>query len=150
MESSQYKVAIEFAFPPLQVRRVLQQHQFPCAGDLIEYLYNLQGSTDEQETETVLQDLTQEEEQQQQQKENIEMKTVLLHEEKSSLSELKSETVLLLYMRRCLCCHKNDRNIVTLPCSHLTHCLTCSPSVSVCPNDECKMTIERKIPIYRT
>ena len=149
---SQYKVAVEFGYPPFQVKWALQQHQFPCAGDLVNFLYDLQIPTDEEDTMAVLHNLTlgkEEEEELQQPKEIAEIKAVL-QEETLSPSALKTDTALLLHMTRCLCCHENDRNIVILPCSHLTHCLTCSPSVSSCPRHDCQMVIERKILVYRT
>ena len=138
---SQYKVAVEFGYPPFQVKRVLRHHQFPCAGDLVNYLYEME------DMEAILHDLTPGEKEEE---EEDEIKTVSQTEERLSPRDLETDTAMLLYMTRCLCCHENDRNILTLPCSHLTHCLTCSDSISVCPRHDCKMIIERKILIYRT
>ena len=60
----------------------------------------------------------------------------------------KAEIAALLYSKTCLHCHAKDRNVVTLPCSHLTLCLSCVPSVTVCPRDDCNMSIETTVNVY--
>ena len=128
---NQYRVALELGYPALQVRRVLQQQTFSCAGDLVDQLYELQLKSDEAEPQS-------------------NSDGIQTTEDKATkvTTALKTETAALLYTKTCLHCLENDRNIVTLPCSHLTLCITCASSVSKCPRPDCKKIIERKIIIY--
>ena len=80
---NQYRVALELGYPPLQVRRVLQQQTFSCAGDLVDQLYELQLKSDEAEPQS-------------------NSDGIQTTEDTKVNTALKTETAALLYTKTCL------------------------------------------------
>lgn len=153
---TQLKIAVEFGYPPLQVKRVLHHHQFSSAGDLMAFLFDTSLSDVEEEEEM-------EEEEKSVSSTNLDDKTPIpnsiegetSHEEKNSFLEneseqsraaLQAETLALLYSKKCDHCYKRDKSVVALPCSHLTLCIGCAPLVKLCP--QCRQFIEMTILTY--
>ena len=150
---TQLRIAVEFGYPLLQVKRVLQQKQFPSAGDLVAFLFDapLFESTEEEIISSTT--LKEEKPLHSHTKEEKETMIPATREEDvpeclQSFEELKIETMALLYLTKCLHCHERDRNVVTLPCSHLTLCMACAPLVKLCPKKECNEPIEVTLLTY--
>ena len=49
-------------------------------------------------------------------------------------------------LRSCKICHREQANIVFIPCGHLAVCMNCSENISQCPT--CKSYIREKVRSY--
>lgn len=127
-------VALEFGFESQLIHEVLSHQTFACAGDLIDYLSDLTDAADDENLERVRRKQLEKETEKEEEAEKQH-----LEEEDSCLETLRRETAVLYLRSKCLECRKNSRNIVTMPCSHLTLCETCSEKTTQCPS--CKETI---------
>ena len=139
---TQYKVAIELGYAPALVRKVLRRQHFDRAGDLVDYLWGIEFADDSNEKK---------------EEEGTPQPTFSLpylpmtnsleieNEKKSRQQSLREETLQLYFQSQCLCCREKERNIVCLPCSHLTLCARCATMTSHCPAAECHEKIKDTI-----
>ena len=62
-----------------------------------------------------------------------------------SKNKLMEETLLLMFEKLCIKCYKNDRAILSLPCSCYVECKTCVTNICY----KCKTPIETKVLVFR-
>ena len=134
---TQFDIAIEFGYPPLQVRRALRQKAFIRAGDFIVHLFD--SNLDE-----VMEDGSVQNEE----KKHAVLKEDITVTERLKQLSLRRETEQLYHQSKCLRCHTRDRDIVCLPCSHLSLCRQCALCVTTCPMMDCNELIVRTVIIY--
>ena len=136
--SVKLQVAIEFGYDDEQAKSALACQHFDTAGDLVQFLYLLEigeASITKHEANPT----------------NVQMDTPPKEKEKLSHQEQKQtclikETKTFYKRRLCLKCMTNQRNVVTLPCSHLALCTTCYYENCTCPI--CEGLCAVKIEIY--
>ena len=105
-----YKVvAREMGYQTDEIEVAFQRRNFYSATELVDYLYDMDYDTED------LNKLCDEFERQ------AFIKT-----------ELYRETEHLMSLRMCLACHNSPRSVVSVPCSHLTLCESCTFSISKC------------------
>lgn len=127
--SSQYLVAVEFGYEPCLVKRVLSKLHFQCAGDLIDFLEDRADEIPQEEEEEVMSPPPKE-----------------LTPPPQIKDEFREETELLYRRALCLHCKKDKKDIVCLPCSHLSLCRHCANKTQNCP--ACKEYIITTILTY--
>ena len=123
----QRAVALEFGFEETVVDFILRQRSFTDAGDLVDYLDQLQISDNFEDVKARMA------------KEKID-------QEKKQHEDLVNETRRLYLNSKCLRCREKDRTIVCLPCSHFSLCADCGKSALQCPL--CKTDISWVISTY--
>ena len=117
LTSSKAQVAIEFGYTASVVRHALLMHDFPCAGDLIDYLTCHEDA------------LTREAEARE------------ARERDDQARALREETERLYRLTKCLVCVDEARVILTLPCCHLSLCRRCVSQQRTCPVPDCQLPI---------
>lgn len=127
----QEHVALEFGYEKEIIKEVLRQKSFDCSGDLVDYLFQLP----DEETENLQLAYFSRHEKEELEKRYMEEKIQRVEKEMNNmkLESLRKETTALYFSSMCLNCFTNQRNIVTLPCSHLCLCECCSRKVNKCP-----------------
>ena len=127
----QEQVATEFGYENVIIREVLNRKSFDCSGDLVDYLFVL----NDEEFENLRQAYCKSVEKEELQKRCLEEKIQLVEKmvENEKLQSLRRETNFLYFKSKCVICFFNVRNIVTLPCSHLSLCEHCSYKMDKCP-----------------
>ena len=86
----------------------------------------------------------------QEEKEELEKRCLMekiRQEEKEKFQLLRRETSFMYLKSKCAICYTHARNIVSLPCSHLSLCEHCSNKVDKCPL--CQETISCTIKTFR-
>ena len=132
----QEQVATEFGYENVIIREVLNRKSFDCSGDLVDYLFLL----NEGEIENLEQDYFKSLEKEELDKRCLKEKEVenenfqSIQLENENLQSLRRETKFLYFKSKCVICFTNVRNIVTLPCSHLSLCENCSNKMDKCPS----------------
>ena len=119
------------------IREVLNRKSFDCSGDLVDYLFLLNEEEIENLQQTYFKSVEKELEKRYlvekiQHEENDKFQSLQLENEK--LQSLRRETKFLYFKSKCVICFTNVRNIVTLPCSHLSLCEDCSNKMDKCPS----------------
>ena len=125
-------VAIEFGYCWQHIKTACHDYSFKTAADLIDYL-TLQAMETNNDSCICPEEKKQE---------------AKVEEEKGkevTREALQKETNNLLVTRLCLVCREAERNIVCLPCSHLSLCHRCSPKTLRCPYSMCDSLISHQI-----
>ena len=116
----QERVALEFGYESDVIKQVLYEKSFPSSGELVDYLFQLNVEEIENYQQSYCKRL-----------EKAEMEKQRLKNDK--LKSLREDTKVWYLMSKCMNCFSNERNIVILPCSHLSLCEYCSKKVYFCP-----------------
>ena len=140
----QEQVALEFGYEKDIIKEVLRQNSFKCSGDLVDFLFQLP----DEENEKLQLAYFSRHEKEELEKRYMEEKMQRAEKEMDNvkLESLRKETKALYCNSMCLNCFTNQRNIVTLPCSHLCLCERCSEKVYKCPS--CQEVISRIIKTF--
>ena len=134
MTDSKYRVALELGFPPHLVILALRNHSFQTAGDLVDYLNDsLYTNFDDEIAADGLCLLL---------KETLTLDSSSKDDE---MNLLLKETTQLYASVHCLLCKIERRAILTFPCCHFALCTSCSSTVLVCPDKDCKTPIASTI-----
>ena len=157
----QEQVAIEIGYEKELVKEVLHKISFDCSANLIDYLFQLNGTEiknlrqaycnrlEKVEVEKrCLEEKTRHAEKEEKRRLEEKMQRVEKAMEGTKLESLRHETRLLYLNSKCLNCFIHLRNMVTLPCSHLYLCERCSEKVDKCPS--CKESILCTIKTFRS
>ena len=127
----QEQVAAEFGYGNEIIREVLNRESFDCSGELVDYLFLLNDEDIENLRQAYFESLEKEEVEKRCLEEKIQQEEKEMENKK--LQSLRRETNFLFFKSKCVICFTNERNIVTLPCSHLSLCEFCSKKVDKCP-----------------
>ena len=135
----QEQVAAEFGYEKMIIREVLNGKSFDCSGDLVDYLFLLSEDENENLRWVYFE------------KEELEKRRLMekiRQEEKEKFQLLRYETNFMYLKSKCVMCYTHARNIVSIPCSHLSLCEHCRNKADKCPL--CQETISCTIKTFRS
>ena len=146
------RAALELGYPAHRIAIAMKRHSFRSAGALVEYLWDHIMEEEEEDVEmgaipsappppAVFDDDVS--------KLTRSVSGLKLKSSSDLANELLKETQHLHVMVHCLTCRLEKRNVLLLPCCHLSICSNCVKHVKSCPMKDCKQLIENTFVVYQ-